>query len=64
MYDHTLKQQLFIESKKDMKRRGLASPDDADALALTFARKINRKDRMKRRRQSTTGFDYDVFSVV
>jgi hypothetical protein len=66
MYDHTLKQQLFIESKKDMKRRGLASPDDADALALTFARKINRKDRsrMRRRPQNTTGFDYDVFTVI
>jgi hypothetical protein len=26
-----------IESKDDMKKRGVASPDDADALALTFA---------------------------
>lgn len=30
--------QIKIESKKDMKKRGLSSPDDADALALTFAR--------------------------
>lgn len=28
---------LFLESKKDMKARGLASPDAADALAVTFA---------------------------
>ena len=28
---------LFLESKKDMKARGLASPDAADAIALTFA---------------------------
>ena len=28
---------LVLESKVDMKRRGLASPDKADALALTFA---------------------------
>jgi hypothetical protein len=28
---------MFLESKKDMKARGLASPDSADALALTFA---------------------------
>ena len=28
---------LFLESKKDMKSRGLASPDAADAIALTFA---------------------------
>jgi hypothetical protein len=27
----------FIEAKKDMKKRGLSSPDYADALALTFA---------------------------
>jgi hypothetical protein len=28
---------LFLESKKDMKSRGLASPDAADAIAVTFA---------------------------
>ena len=28
---------IQLERKEDMKRRGLASPDNADALALTFA---------------------------
>ena len=28
---------IFLESKKDMKARGLSSPDSADAIALTFA---------------------------
>ncbi|MGH8505674.1 MAG: terminase, partial [Stenotrophobium sp.] len=28
---------IQLESKKDMKKRGLQSPDIADALALTFA---------------------------
>jgi phage terminase large subunit len=28
---------IFLESKKDMKARGLASPDAADAIAVTFA---------------------------
>jgi hypothetical protein len=28
---------IFLESKKDMRVRGLASPDAADAIALTFA---------------------------
>jgi hypothetical protein len=28
---------IYLESKKDMKSRGLASPDAADALAVTFA---------------------------
>jgi hypothetical protein len=31
---------IQLESKKDMKRRGLASPDDADALACTFAEPV------------------------
>src|SRR5262249_49706145 len=31
------KDAIVLEKKEDMKRRGLASPDDADALALTFA---------------------------
>lgn len=30
----------MLESKKDMKARGLPSPDDGDALALTFSSKI------------------------
>ena len=28
---------IFLEGKKEMKSRGLASPDAADALAVTFA---------------------------
>ena len=36
-YGYTAADQIDLESKEDMKRRGLASPDDADALALTFA---------------------------
>jgi hypothetical protein len=31
---------LVIEAKQEMQKRGLASPDDADALALTFARAV------------------------
>jgi hypothetical protein len=31
------KDAIMLEKKEDMRRRGLASPDDADALALTFA---------------------------
>ena len=35
---------MFLESKKDMKARGLASPDAGDALALTFAFKVARTE--------------------
>ena len=31
---------LILESKQDMKKRGLASPDEGDALALTFAQPV------------------------
>jgi hypothetical protein len=31
---------LVLESKEDMKKRGLASPDDGDALCLTFAQRV------------------------
>lgn len=31
------RQRVWLESKEDMRKRGLDSPDDADALALTFA---------------------------
>jgi hypothetical protein len=35
---------IQLESKKDMKERGLASPDDADAFVLTFAEPVQRTD--------------------
>lgn len=35
---------VLLERKEDMKRRGLASPDDGDALALTFAASVQRTD--------------------
>jgi hypothetical protein len=43
-YDFNLKGELQLEKKSDMKRRGLASPDIADALALTYARKVFPRD--------------------
>jgi hypothetical protein len=36
-YDYTIRDELKLESKKDMKRRGVPSPNVADALALTYA---------------------------
>ena len=39
-YDYNLKGELQLEKKSDMKKRGLASLDIADALALTFARPV------------------------
>jgi hypothetical protein len=36
-YSYNMKSQLVLESKESMKRRGVRSPNNADALALTFA---------------------------
>jgi hypothetical protein len=41
---------ILLERKDDMKRRGLASPDDGDALALTFAYLVAKKDWAEERR--------------
>jgi hypothetical protein len=35
---------IQLESKKDMKARGLASPDAADAIAVTFAFPVARRE--------------------
>jgi hypothetical protein len=36
-YQYDMQGRLQLERKEDMKKRGLASPDFGDALALTFA---------------------------
>lgn len=45
-YDYFGKAQdaVMLESKESMKGRGLPSPDDGDALALTFAVNVARRD--------------------
>jgi hypothetical protein len=40
---------IFLESKKDMKARGLASPDAADAIALTFAFPVAHREYVDKR---------------
>jgi hypothetical protein len=37
------KQRIWLESKETMKKRGVDSPDDGDALALTFAAPVRAK---------------------
>lgn len=40
-YGFTPGDQILLERKESMRQRGLASPDDADALALTFAQPVS-----------------------
>lgn len=39
-YKHDKRDRVLLESKEDMKKRGVDSPDDGDALALTFAQVV------------------------
>jgi hypothetical protein len=66
-YDVTLKGQIKMETKEAMTKRGLASPDVADALALTFAEKVSRSDTATspayhRYTGRVAQSDYDIFA--
>lgn len=55
-----------LETKEELKARGFASPDNADALACTFAVKPARRDikatrRSERRDRVAQGLDYKIF---
>lgn len=56
---------LRLETKEEMKARGLSSPDHGDALACTFAVKVPRRDskllRGARRNRVASGMDYPIF---
>jgi len=56
---------IKLEAKEEMKKRGLASPDYADALACTFSVKVARKDittyKNNRRVGVARDMDYKVF---
>jgi hypothetical protein len=43
-YFHDRQDRVVLESKEKMKARSLASPDDGDALMLTFAAPVEKKD--------------------
>jgi len=43
-YSITDKGQFLLEKKEKMKERGLSSPDDADALAITYAEPVQIRD--------------------
>jgi hypothetical protein len=58
---------IKLESKEKMKKRGIASPNHADALAITFHLQIARYDSKiarknpTRRNRVATGMDYKIF---
>jgi hypothetical protein len=56
---------VMLESKESLKGRGLPSPDDGDALALTFASRVARRDtqasKHRIRHKIADGIDYPIF---
>jgi hypothetical protein len=46
-YGFSNKQQIQLEKKEDMKKRGLSSPDNGDMLAMTFSVKLAVKPKPK-----------------
>ena len=46
-YGFSSKQQIQLEKKEDLKKRGLASPDIGDCLAMSFSVKVAPKERKK-----------------
>ena len=40
-YKYDVNQRVLLESKEDMRKRGVRSPDEWDAVALTFAEPVN-----------------------
>jgi len=51
---------IILEPKEKMKKRGLASPDDADAFACTFFVKVARKDHNTYKGRQTSRIARDV----
>lgn len=53
---------IQIESKKDMKARGIPSPNRADALVLSFAFPVVKKDPLDAYRTGGVGREYDPYA--
>jgi hypothetical protein len=64
-YTYNNRNEILLESKEDMMRRGVESPDRADALALTFAYPLAAHALAggeHPRKPNTCEFEYDPFS--
>lgn len=61
-YSYNDKDEIQLEKKSDMKKRGVPSPDRADALALTFAYPIYETRAKQSRKAAICDMDYDPFA--
>jgi hypothetical protein len=60
-YGYTLKNEIKLESKESAKSRGVASPDMADALALTYVLPVFPSRLGFAGTQQETAREYDPF---
>ena len=61
-YGYTLRNELKLEGKEDAKKRGIPSPDLADALALTYVLPVYPSRLGFHGSQHATSAEYDPFS--
>jgi len=63
-YAYNVRNEIQLERKEDMKKRGLSSPDIADALAITFAQYVAPHQNAGREgpRKSLVESEYDPFA--
>lgn len=66
MYGTNKKEEILLEAKKDMRRRGVPSPNVADALACTFAYPSyipHSREEQIEARKPTIAEDYDPYAA-
>ena len=65
-YSFSLSGKLCLEPKAELKKRGVCSPDIADALALTFAQEVSRDSYHPQGagKKLSTIHDFDPFNLV
>ena len=63
-YGYQSDMRIQLERKEDMRDRGLASPDYADALALTFAYPVGIELSAVNTTSRVVGYDYDPYDYL
>jgi hypothetical protein len=63
-YKFDVQDRLVLESKDDLKARGLPSPDLGDGLALTFAFPVRKDRNMRREAARMAGYRPDAYQPV
>jgi len=55
---------IQVEAKKDMKARGVPSPNRADSLVLSFAFPVSKREPINQHRRKATRAAYDPYAGI